>query len=654
MTTPSPTDLDFTLQTDERINVVLLSFAVFIAAICFATSVFYYSKKTTNPALQFTLCYKILSIFSVIILFFLLITSITSIKSRPSLTEVIMFLLILTAIIMANFIGTRDYRYSCWDNCCVSLHCNTRVKKWIIYGLITIFTPVLMILVAVSDDILLTMFFGFIISFILSFCNGISFLIAFSVIFCAFIGSIWAASQSDVVGQFSKFCLYSFPIMFVMTLFYGITSFKKQNIFLRNHIGYNTFCGLMSILNRASNYVVFFICLATNNGGIALFQLILIVFTAIISTIYVKYDELFIDERDDFDNDENNNNIKNYFLKGKCFTFFGFGRVWFDMISWDKNKIRDNIISGYHLIKIYELIFECFPSLSLQLIVSMTLFSHETIIISIIISMIYITLILFGIVYDEKYLLINAYKQCQSQQEPIIAPITETKVLEENIKENIISKNIISANVRSYASVQTNSVSIELIEPFDVSKTDNGMREPQLENINVYNMNDKTIKCKDYCSMIGFVLFIWSDFFIRIIPLWYLTKHGGEVSIYLILLYVMDIIFYWLMIAKQGGSLNKCIDILLFSWTGIITCCYYFLITMDIKYILSVGNKRFLCIEHWLRIVLNIIVTLMVNKQITAGLSFLWIISCLINLICGYKLLFGYCCGRQREKLQSV
>ena len=103
---------------------------------------------------------------------------------------------------------------------------------------------------------------------------------------------------------------------------------------------------------------------------------------------------------------------------------------------------------------------------------------------------------------------------------------------------------------------------------------------------------------------------------------------------------------------KEIVVLNRFLDVILFSWTGIISGTYFAFSTMDIPYVSSIVDIGQLSIEYWIRILLSIIVVSAID-QISTLLSMIFIISVILNLNCGYKIYFSYCCGKHREENES-
>ena len=662
-----------------------------------------------------------------------------------------------------------DYRYSCWDRFIPFL---TEFQpnnpcKFILYFLLCFIT---IILTAISFDFdpgqnaENIMVIALFLSGILSICNYISLMVFFSIIICIIIGSIYVELMQSIDElHINKFIMYSFPLILSLTLFYALICCRNgriNKIYYRVHVGFNVLCALLSILNRSTNVIVFCIWLFHSNiestGWPSIFQLFLVIITATISTIFVEYKTTQNNNNNAHDqplsisqssssinnniNNAHNNNYNNnpnqnvntqnmyklhkYFCLGKIFTFMGWGRLWFEMATWDRNIQRDNIINGYHAIKLYELIFESFPSLALQVIITINTFIHETVIISIIITIIYITLTIIGIVYDDQY--INNGKHRSSRD---VAFSTSTSSTDRSLRSGAGSSSIQASsgmindinnlnqteleiargssqgsgaqiqqrnpividnnNYPSYPDIpdipdnipQTlrmqsapsdsivGTVPTNIIQPQQkqsasrsvhssvVSQSVDNIDQLSHRNRNRNRNNNVTIIVNGSCACYLFncILFVWSDFLMRVIPLWILSTNNMHqfILIFVVILWSIDIILYWRMIIKgKGNKLNRFLDVILFSWTGIISGTYFAFSTMDIPYVSSVVDIGQLSIEYWIRTLSSIIVVSTID-QISTLLSMIFIISVLLNLICGYKIYFSYCCDKHRQENES-
>ena len=614
-----------------------------------------------------------------------------------------------------------DYRYQCLDRLIPKLaefqpnnHC--KIFLYIILGL------TIGILYAVSyhpdpgqnaeNIIIMTLF----LTLILAFSNSISLMIFISIILCVLFGSLWVEIRETIdESHINKFMIYSFPIILSITLFYSIICCRNDRynkIYFRSHVGFNILCSLLSILNRSSNVIVFFVWLINNNhtGWAAMFQLFLVIITATISTIFVQYKPpLNNDNNNDIDNGNNNGNmelndnmdkLQKYFFLGKIFTFLSWGRIWFEMVTWDRNNERDNIMNGYHSIKIYELIFECFPSLALQIIISLDVFHHETVIISIIICCIYITFIIIEIVYDDQYL--SEYKpnrsaatststwssdipsgasrsiqassgnmnQNDNDLELAVSNLPNLPPQNENgsginltgISTDIQQQRHISSastvvlsksgtgsasgsSDRHYPSASSQSVEMDMTENLN-----NG------NNHNYNNNNNYGVVVNGSCAcyISNCVIFIWTDFLMRIIPLWILTQNTEFILIYVVLLWSIDVVLYWRMIIKGGGNkLNPFLDVILFAWTGVVTGAYFMFSTKEIGYISSIVHVGTLSMEYWIRLILSIVVIIAMDS-FGSRLGVIFIIAISFNVVCGYGLYFWWCRCKDKDDDNDV
>lgn len=104
-------DFSYGLTDDEIINISILSEAILISAIFFTISIFYYSKRFQHNTLHFNCFYKLLSIIIVLMLFFLIVSTVSynNTINNIHIEMIFVFICLMTVIVIANVIGMSSY-----------------------------------------------------------------------------------------------------------------------------------------------------------------------------------------------------------------------------------------------------------------------------------------------------------------------------------------------------------------------------------------------------------------------------------------------------------------------------------------------------------------------------------------------------------------
>lgn len=100
--------INYGLEEDEIINISILSEAMFVAAIFFTIAIFHYSKKYMNSnTLYFNCFYKLLSIFIVLMTFFLIVSSVSyeNTINNIHIGMLFVFISLMAIIVLSNVIG---------------------------------------------------------------------------------------------------------------------------------------------------------------------------------------------------------------------------------------------------------------------------------------------------------------------------------------------------------------------------------------------------------------------------------------------------------------------------------------------------------------------------------------------------------------------
>ena len=367
------------------------------------------------------------------------------------------------------------------------------------------------------------------------------------------------------------------------------------------------------------------------------------------------------------DNGDDSNSSKKAACCQKVMVVLGLGRLWYGVRSWSEESSYDQ----FRVLKIWEMIFESFPTVALQFYI--TLKSRDqfsvSIIISLVTSFLSITFTALNILATDRTAISDLAKLHQNQQksaqnrfddnhEPgaafsLFNAAMELKYTPDDVYDDAIElpQFIRRISRKSLRNIDNNEDFDENGNP--IAGAGAAISKNSKKNRKQKNKKSKKHK-KHHTSKLSFAaityfmlvyLFIVTDFFVRITPVLILAVLLGDYwgTIFFLSCVVFGGIFEFIMLHRMlKRSYNKLGTKLKYFLAGIVTSSFYLLSTFGLDYLPTMIKFRVLFQEHFARIAISCIISgvsiwyqIKSNKgwQFFGTTVFFWI-AVATNLIC--------------------
>ncbi len=428
---------------------------------------------------------------------------------------------------------------------------------------------------------------------------------------CMLIWWSFAANYDEIFFSFFWYSMICIGISLISIFVFS----EKHTTELRSMF-MSLFGGFLSLFDMNTDFTILILWIS---GGLyfwVIMQLVFILAGTFYSAFYID-DYYFITDS----THRKTKSIPRLFW-GRMFTLFGLGRLYHAIVGWDELNNKDMEIANRAL-KLWEMVFESFPTITLQFWVSLYTDFDINIVLSLFVSFASISFTFFRIVYSDH--------SSDSREEEIVIgqrvhDKQKTSELHFDAENNYIMKARSHTMMSVHVTKQKEPTSIYTMDDnnnycsklYEILSNKSGI----IENFIccfplklIYDYMDRkqepsfandswTAKLKDY-----FIMYIWiiSDLFCRIFPILVCARIQNDYLQFvavMIGLTIYEFFFYYFMLIDNFKHLRS--SSYLF-WTLYTSKSFCLLSTMYLLYLpCNVMFNRLIC-EHICRMIIQLL-----------------------------------------------